>query len=570
MESTSLASGGELVAKVLVEEGTKYIFSIPGGHINPIYRACEDEGIRIITTRHEQAAGNAADGWGRMTRHPGVCAVTAGPGVMNLIPALAQALHSTSPIVAIGGRSAIVHKDKCAYQEIDSIAVARPVTRWAELCLDTRRIPEYLFEAFRRSQSGCMGPSYLEIPQDVLTLESDSQDMFPRSSQSITRPYPDPATVKEVAKHLWNANSPVILVGDGVFWADAGKELLALVDSYNFPVAHYWLGKGSIPDEHPCSIGNAVRNPILSEADTILVIGLGEFGELLGFGTDTSLFDCDVKVIQVNISSESTGKNRPCVMNVTADPKSFLVLLKDTLSSLERTNEEAQGEWLKTVQESRATFVEMFESQADSDKIPIKPQRMMKELRPYIGTKTQVILDGGDLTVWGNLFLNASYPGQIMGSHGALGYLGAGIPMGIGAKLASPDREVMVVTGDGSFLFNGCELDTAVRYEIPIVVVIGNDSSWGMIAHGQELAWEKTIGTKLRDDIDYVKFAESFGAKGEMITKIEDIGPAVDRAKKSGIPAVVDIRIDPEEKTVLNYSAAAAQKSSFWEQLRGN
>ena len=562
-------SGGSLVAKSLAHERVKYVFSICGGHINPIYKALEEEGIQIITTRHEQAAGNAAEGYAITARTPGVCLVTAGPGFTNLLPAIISAYYARSPVVALAGRAALSHIDKYANQEIDQIPLAKHVTKYAKMIHRTARIPEYIQEAFRVATSENMGPVLLDIPQDIQTLHwtPDDEDFFfnrkPKTYRAQGKTYPDPLLIKKAAQLLISAEKPVIIAGSGVYWGNASESLLRVAEFLSIPVVHDELGMGCVPGLHPLSIGNAIQNILLRDADVILVLGV-TFGEMQGFGTNPNIYNRDVKVIWVDPDSQVIGKNRPFELGITSSIKPFLIELLSALKK-ETIRDNLHGEWSKLVKQNRLDLESMLMDSTDSNDIPIKPQRLTKEIQPFLDENTRLILDGGDTTVWALLILKSSYPGQIYMAHGPAGHLGAGLPMGIGSKLAEPDRNIMVLTGDGSFLFNGAEIDTAVRYDIPLVIIIENDSAWGMIAHNQELSWGRRIGTDLNEKIDYVKFAESLGGQGELITRPEDISGAIERARQSGHIALVDVRIDPNEINILNQRAAAANDPSFWQ-----
>ncbi|MFX0015296.1 MAG: thiamine pyrophosphate-binding protein [Promethearchaeota archaeon] len=564
--------GGSLVAKSLAHEGVQYVFSICGGHINPIFKALEEEGIQIITTRHEQAAGNAAEGWAITTRTPGVCLVTAGPGFTNVLPALVSAYYARSPIVALAGHSALCHINKYANQEIDQIPLAIPVTKYAKMIHQTARIPEYIQEAFRIATSENMGPVLLDIPQDIQTLhwKPKDEDYFfnrkPKTYRCNSRTFPDPLLVKKACQLLLTAEKPVIIAGSGVYWGNASESLLRVAEFLSIPIAHDELGMGCIPGLHPLSIGSVVQNILLKDADVVLVLGV-TFGEMQGFGTDPNIYNRDVKVIWVDPDSQVIGKNRPFELGITSSIAPFL---KELLLALQKETikDNLFGDWSTLVKRNRLDLESTLMGPIDSNDIPIKPQRLTKEIQSFLDENTRLILDGGDTTVWALLILKSSYPGQIFMAHGPVGHLGAGLPMGIGAKLAEPDKDIMVLTGDGSFLFNGAEIDTAVRYDLPLVIVIENDSAWGMIAHNQDLSWGYRIGSELNEKIDYVKFAESLGAQGELVTRPEDISGAIKRARQSGHVTLVDVRVDDREINILNQRAAAAADPSYWESFR--
>ncbi len=563
-------SGGRLVAKALKAEGVKYVFSLPGRHISPIYEGLIDEGIEIVSVRHEQAAGNAADGWGRVTRTPGVCLVTAGPGVTNMFPALVQAYHAGSPVIAITGRSPFALLDKYGFQEIDTIALVSSVAKWARSCSMVYRIPEYVQDAFRAALTGKMCPAVLDIPLDTLclTCEGSKVPMIPpERCRSAGRVYGDPVLVKRAAEMLLSAEKPIIFAGSGVYWADASEELVRLAELTQIPVCYYDLGQGCIPDDHPLCAGNAIGALRFVRPDVMLAVGVC-FNESLGFGVDETMYPKDLKVIHVDIDPSVIGKNRPVDLGIVGDPKAVLSQLIDAVKQVSRNEKSRDGSWAREVAEAKKTFFSGFERAGDSSAKPIRPERLMKELREFMTDDALAILDGGDAAVWAYTYLKARFPGQVIGSQGPLGHLGGGIPMGIAAKLARPEKKVFVVTGDGSFLLNGVEIDTAVRYNVPLVIVVVNDGYWGMVYHQNVLAWKSkekaSVGTKLGGKARYDRFAESLGGYGETVTEPEEIKPAIRRALRENVPAVIDVHVDPEAATILDYSTAPTVTSRFW------
>ncbi|MHA1974176.1 MAG: thiamine pyrophosphate-binding protein [Candidatus Hodarchaeales archaeon] len=564
-------SGGLLIAKALSKENVNYVFSLSGGHINPIYKGLVDEDIKLITMRHEQAAGNAAEGWAKTTRTPGVCLVTAGPGFSNVMPALISAYYAHSPVVCITGHTALRDINRHAAQEVDHIPIARPITKYAEMVYSTKRVPEYVQEAFRHANAGNMGPTLIDIPVDIQTLEVEEEKAFPfymlnpQNYRTQGVQYPDPHLVKQAAKVLLSASNPIIIAGSGVYWGRAEKSLLALAEYLSIPVSCDDLGKGCIPDNHPLAIGNAVQNLLLGKADVILALGV-IFGEYQGFGINPMFYKEDCKVIFVDPDPSSLGKNRPFKVGIASSIDPFLKLLLSAVKDLE-SKTEIYGEWARMAKKDRLELEEMLCGPIDSNDVPIKPQRLTKDIQEFLDENTRLFLDGGDTTVWAQLILKSGYAGQIIGTHGPTGHLGAGLPMCIAAKLAEPEKHIMLLTGDGSFLFNGVEIDTATRYDLPVTIIIENDSLWGMIAHNQDLSWGERIGTTLDDKghIDYVKFAESLGGTGELVTKPSDITEAIKRARTSDRVYVIDVRVDGDVTNILNQRAAAKAEPSFWE-----
>ncbi len=558
-------NGGKIVAKVLKVEGIKCVFTLPSGEILPILEELVEEGIQVVTTRHEQAAGNAADGWARVTRSPGVCVVPAGPGFANLIPAIIQAFYAGSPVVAISGHSPHKYVDMDAFEEIDGVEIVSSVTKWAKRCMFTERIHEYLQEAFRYAVSGKMGPVLLEVPKDVLQGKCSVERIKivpPERYRSKGRVYGDPKLVKKAVDLLVASEKPLIIAGSGVYWSGAWLELVKLAELLSIPVACEGLAVGCIPYDHPLYVGNAIGNPFMRNADVLLVVG-AKFDEFLGFGRDPSFYSDDVRVIRIDVEFSEIGKNRPVDVGIVGDAKAVLSQMLKIIGETASTVSEERN-WAKKFRSAWISLSESFDKVAESSEKPIRPQRLMKEIREVVDEDTICILDGGDTTVWAYLYLRAYRPGQIIGSQGPFGHLGAGIPMGIAAKLAYPDKKVFVITGDGSFLFNGSELDTAVRYNVPIVVIVVNDSAWGMVYHTRFItskSKEKAgLFTLLNERVRYDKFAESLGAYGELVTEPDEIKPAIKRAFESDLPAVIDVRVSREFPTPLSYILTTKRK----------
>jgi len=548
--------GGRIVAEALKAEQVTHVFSLPGGAILPIYDGLVEEDINIITMRHEQAAGNAADGWARVTRSPGVCIVPMGPGLVNLLPALVQAYYMGSPVVAIA--SCIPQKlaDMDAFEDVNGTQLVAPFTKWARRCTSIHRVAEYVRKAFRWALSGRMAPVLLEIPKDILAASIEAEAtaaLPPHRYRPVGRMHGDPAMIKRAVEILAGAQCPIIIAGSGVYWSGACQELVKLAELFRAPVACEGLAVGCIPQEHPLSIGNAIANPFMRQADVLLVVG-ARLDEFLGFGRDPAFYAEDVKVIHIDISPPVIGRNRPVEVGIVGDARAVLQQMLDTAAAL--AIKRAEGEFAEQLRRSWLQLAEAFDRDALSSEVPIKPQRLMKEIRDFAGPDSLFVLDGGDTTAWGYLYLRANHPGQIIGSQGPLGHLGAGLPISIAAKLAHPEKQVILITGDGSFLFNASELDTAVRHKVPVVVVVANDGAWGLVYHTRLLKTRSeeraSRGTLLSEGARYDKLAESLGARGELVTDPQEIKPALKRALESGQPSVIDVRISRKYITLLS------------------
>ncbi|MFX1440637.1 MAG: thiamine pyrophosphate-binding protein [Promethearchaeota archaeon] len=553
-------TGAQVAARAIIAEKVNTVFTLADASILSILDELIDKGVKVVAVRHEQAAGNAADGWGRVTRTPGVCFVPMGPGLVNLMPSLVQAYQAGSPMVAITSAAPVDMSEMDAFEDIDAVKMVEPFTKWAARCRNPKQVGKYVRMAFSEAMSGKKGPVVLEIPKDVQSSSGTDIDFTPDSFRPTGRTTGDPESIKKAVELLAGAERPVILAGSGVYWSGAAKELVNLAEMMNIPVACEFLALGCIPQSHDLFIGNAVAqaNLFLSQADVMLTIG-ARFDSFLGFGTDPAIYAEDVKVIHVDIDSSVIGKNRPVEVGIVGDAQAVMRSMLDyaKASKIERPD----TAFASQVRAGYQMIAEGFDEEADPVEVPIRPDRLMRELREFASPESMFIIDGGDTTAWAFLYLRAEYPGQIIGAQGPLGHLGAGLPIGLAAKTAHPERDVFIVSGDGTFFFNGVELETAVRQDIPVVVVVCNDCAWGLVYHtrriktgSEELACRGTI---INEDVKLDKFAESLGAYGETVAKTEDIKPALQRALDSGKPAVIDVRVSREYESILSQVLAA-------------
>ncbi|MFX1605494.1 MAG: thiamine pyrophosphate-binding protein [Promethearchaeota archaeon] len=552
-------TGAQAAARAIIAENVDTVFTLADGSILPILDGLIEGGVKVIDVRHEQAAGNAADGWGRATRTPGVCLVAMGPGLVNLLPALAQAYHAGSPVVAITGAAPLDMYEMDAFEDIDAVKMVEPYTKWAARCRTSKEISRYVRLAFSHAMLGKKGPVLLEIPKDIQVATCTAVDCSPVDYRPSAGPTGSSSAIKKAVDLLVNAERPVILAGSGVYWAGASKELIELAELMKTPVAGEFLGLGCIPQSHDLSIGNAVLATLfLRQADVMVTVG-ARFDSFLGFGTDTSTYAENVKVVHIDIDSSVIGKNRPIEVGIHGDAKEVLASMLDFAKTSKLKREDAS--FAEQVRAGYQMISEGFEEEAESDEVPIRPHRLMRELREFAKPESMFVIDGGDTTAWSFLYLRAEFPGQIIGAQGPLGHLGAGLPISMAAKKAYPERDVFLVSGDGSFFFNGVELETAVRLDIPVITVICNDLAWGLVYHtrkiktgSEELARRGTI---INEHVKLDQFAQSLGAYGETVTKAEDIKPALQRAIDSGKPAVVDVRVSRDYESLLSQVLAA-------------
>jgi len=537
-------NGGEMIARMLQREGVKNVFALHGGHIDPIFQACYDHGIRIVDTRHEQAAGHMADAWGRLTGRPGVAIVTAGPGVTDIVTAVANAYMDCVPMVVIGGRHPAADDEMMPLQELHGVPLMQSITKWSRLVRDPERIAEYVSSAFRHATTGRPGPVFLEIPADVLAKRVEEENVrFPATYKAEARPAPSADAVEHALAILRQAQRPVVLAGRGVWFSGAADELRQFCELTGIPACANGMTRGAVPEDSPLGLGGflggAQALPFAGGADAVLLLGarLGLFT-----GGRRSVIPISAKLIQVDIAAEEIGRSRDVDLGIVADCRETLRAL---IAAVKATPFPRRDDWLNRLQQARAGVRGVLDANINPNKTPMHPYHLAHTIAQHIRDGI-LVADGGETFVWAELALTATRPGRYLG-HGYLGCLGTGIPFGIAAALAHPGERVLVLTGDGSVGLNFTEFDTAVRHNLPVVVVVNNDQAWGMCKHEQELRLgkDRVIATAL-PLTHYEKAAEAFGVHAEFVEHHEDVIPAVERAFASGRPACVNVMTDPD------------------------
>ncbi len=527
--------GGDLVAKALAREGVKYIFSLCGGSILPIYEGCASEGIEVIDFRHEQASAFAAQAWAKVTGNPGVVVATAGPGVTNITTPVASAFRDSVPMIAIGGRSLSTQWDMDPPQDLDHVAHMRPMTKWARSVLETARIPEYLSMAFRQAIGPSPGPVFLEIPENVLRAKIDeARVQFPSHYRPTAGPQGDPGLIKEAVKLLSQAEKPVVVAGGGIWWSQAYHELQRFIELSDTPIFLVGMGRGTVPYEHHL-LFNYARRFALTQADVVAVVGT-PIDFRLGYG-QPPLFSPEAKVIQVDSEPEEIGHNRAVEVGIYGDIKA---VLKQLIQETEKSGGVSRNEWVKKVRVEELKREKEQEPLLDSDAVPIHPLRLCKEIRDFVDKDATIVADGGDFISFSARVLRIYYPGHWL-DPGRFGSLGLGPGSAIAAKLARPNKQVLLLNGDGSFGFSAMEFDTMVRKKLPIVCVISNDAAWGQVKAHFSSTGKTPIGVDLSRTARYDKLVESLGGYGELVEKPEEIRPALERAFASGLPACLNV-----------------------------
>lgn len=540
--------GGQLFAKALKREGVAHLFTLCGGHVTPIYMAAAAEGIRVIDFRHEQAAAMAADGLARCTRRPAVALVTAGPGVTNAVTGVANALKADSPVVLIGGKSPFFNFEMGSLQEMDQLELMRPITKWSRAVLETRRIPEYVDMAFRHARNGRRGPVYLEVPTDILYGFAEVSPLADTSGFAQgARACGDPRYVAAAAEALAAAERPVIMAGSPIWWSGAEEALRALAEAVHAPVYVNGMGRGTMPPEHALFFSHS-RKSALGKADVIVLIGT-PLDFRMGYGRHLAN---DAKMIQIEAESSALGQNRPVDIGIVGDARAVLEQLAEALPRGGGARA-AREKWTAKLREKEAEAAAEGRALELSDETPITHQRLCREIAEVAGDDTVIVGDGGDIIGCAAKILPVRKPGHWM-DPGPLGCLGVGPSFAIAAKLAWPEKRVLLLSGDGSFGLNGFEIDTAVRHKIPFVTVVGNDAGWGQIRNPQTAMFgpEATLACDL-DYTRYDKVVEALGGRGEHVERPGDIRPALERAFAAGVPACVNVVISKMSMAGSNY-----------------
>lgn len=534
----STVSGGTLVARALKKQGIAHLFMLLGTQIEPILDACEGEGIRVIDVRHEQTAGFAADGWARLTRKPGCAVVTAGPGVTNCVTPVVNALQNGIPMLLIGGQVPIDSWERGPLQEMDLVEVMKPITKWARTVYETHRIPEYINTALRHALASKPGPVFLACPEDVLLAKiKEDEVLLPEPEQTRTGSgVPgNPELVKQAARLLAAAQQVVILAGNGVFWSKAEEELQNFAKTIKAPVFLNSLGRGCLPPEHPCLFTHS-RRFAMSKAEVILILGV-PIDFRLGFG-QPPLFPPGAKVIQIDIDQTEIGHNRLVDVGILGDPGEVLRQLEE---ELHRLSAQKDGSWLEEVRAEESRLSKAMESFLFSEAAPIHPLRLLSELQRLLDKDATIIGDGGNFVSLAGRVLKPHYPGHWLDT-GRFGCLGVGLGFALAARLARPGKQIVLLHGDGTFGFSGMDFDTAVRHRLPFVSIIGNNGGWGPLPEEKERVG--TAGFYL-GFTHYERVVEALGGYGEYVEKPEQIRPALERAFTCGVPAVVNVIINP-------------------------
>ena len=536
-------TGGHLFIRCLKQEGIEKVFTIVGDTILPLVDAAEDEGIEFIDARHEGAALHMADGYARITGRPACGIFTGGPGFSNAISALPAIYTSESPVIFVAGCAELPEKGMAAFQEIDQVSMAAPVTKGSWMIHDKTRIPEYVATAFRAATTGRPGPVHLTLPidlQDAEISEDELPQYLPQEYRPMGRPQGDPSLIEEAAALLRGARRPVVIAGNPARYSVAPEQLQRLAEIAGIPVFTVEQARGLLDDEHPLCFGYAdgAMNPTarrFREADVVLLLGK-RLDHRYRYG---GVFSDDAKLIQVDPSPAEIGRNRGVPVGIQGDLGAVVEQITAALSS-SAGSVESKTAWVDQLRQDRNAWDEELRGKATGE-APMHPLDVYTGLEQHLDDDTVVIFDGGDYVQWGRAFVKARKPGHFM-RLGPLSHLGAGIPYGMAAKLANPDSKVLVFIGDGAFGFYSMEFDTCIRHNLNITTVLGNDATWGIDKTFQVAYYGRAVGTDLRH-IRYDKVVEAIGGYTEHVEAPGEVGAAVGRALASGRPSLVDVSV---------------------------
>jgi len=540
-----MITGGELLIRTLMRANVKHVFGLHGAHLETIFQSCLDHQIPITDTRHEVAAGHAAEGYARSTRTLGVALATAGPGFTNIITSVANAYLDRTPVLYITGSSGLAEAETNTLQSgLDQVAIATPITKWAHRVTVPQTIPRLVAQAVRLATSGPMGPVLLDMPMDVLGAQVEEGSVaVPETVLLDSRPMPEPRSIDEALRLLRTAARPVIMVGVGAYMSGAGDELRTLAEVTGTPVFSDFQAHGLLPSTHPLYGGTFHKMADLSRPDerpdVVLAVGV-RFG-LFTLGMSDLVVPLASKIIHVEIDPKEIGRLRQVAVPIVADPRETLRAMNQNAKSQTWPD---RSQWQQTIRTAKIERSKRAQKDLERSAPPIHPLQAVKAIVDNIAEDAIVVGDGAEAYHWMNEVIRQNHPGSYI-THGFLGAVGFGLGLAIGAQVANPKRQVLCLVGDGAIGFTIAEFDTMVRHRLPIVAVVMNNHSWAASQHFQEIVSGKNRvnATELRD-ANYHEVAAAFGGCGQRVTAIQELGPAIKAAFSSGRPACINVAID--------------------------
>lgn len=530
--SSEIVHAGRLVARRFKSSGIDTLFTLSGGHLFSIYDGCRQEGIRLIDTRHEQTAAFAAEGWSKVTRIPGVAALTAGPGVTNGLSAMAAAQQNQSPLVVLGGRAPAQRWGMGSLQEIDHIPFVAPLSRFAATAQSAADAGRLIDEALQAAVGAPSGVGFVDFPMDHVFSASEDDGRAGALHTLPPAPVADGAALDRAAALLARAQRPVIMAGTNVWWGHGETALRRLADQRQIPVLMNGMARGVVPADHPLAFSRA-RSKALSEADVAVVVGV-PMDFRLGFG---NVFGPDTALIVVDRAQPEREHPRPIAASAYGDLGTILAELSGPSGADHR-------DWVEALRTAETAARRQEAGELGDDRIPLHPMRIYAELAPMLARDAIVVIDAGDFGSYAGRVIDSYQPGCWLDS-GPFGCLGSGPGYALAAKLAYPQRQVVLLQGDGAFGFSGMEWDTLVRHQVPVVSVIGNNGIWGLEKHPMEAIYGYSVAAELRPGTRYDEVVRALGGHGELVSAPGELRPALERAFASGLPSVVNVLTDP-------------------------
>jgi acetolactate synthase-1/2/3 large subunit len=530
--------GGRLVARALRAHGVRKLFTLSGGHLFSIYDGCREEGIDIVDVRHEQAAAFAAEGWAKVTRTPGVCALTAGPGVTNGMSAMASAAQNNSPMLVLGGRAPSFRWGQGSLQEIDHVPFVAPLTRFAATAETTAQIPGLIDQALRAAVTPHSGPAFVDFPLDQVFGEAQ-----PAAAQPLPEPWigpgADAAEIDRAVALLRAAERPVIMGGTGLYWGRGEQPLWALAEELGVPVFLNGLGRGCLPADHRLAFSRA-RGRALRHADVALVIGV-PLDFRLGFG---AAFADDAHVIAVDVAEPPRAHPRAVSAELYGALPATLDALRAGATPVADGPAAARAGWIATLRETENERRGEEAADLADERAPLHPMRIYGELAQMLDRDAIVIGDGGDFVSFAGRVVDSYRPGCWL-DPGPYGCLGSGPGYALAAKLAHPDRQVLLLLGDGAFGFSGMEFDTLARHGVGVVGLVGNNGIWALEKHPMEAIYGYSVAADLRPETRYDEVVAALGGHGELVRTPAELRPALQRAFAADGPALINVLTDP-------------------------
>ena len=539
-DASTQVHGGRLVAARLRAHGVTKLFTLSGGHLFSIYDGCRAEGIEIVDVRHEQAAAFAAEGWAKVTRTVGVCALTAGPGVTNGMSAIASASHNHSPMLVLGGRAPQFRWGQGSLQEIDHVPFVRPLVKLADTAVETAEIPALVDEALTAAITPHSGPVFLDFPLDQVFGEAAEPGPAAPLPEPWRGPAADARAIERAAALLRDAERPVIMAGAGLYWGRGEESLRALAEALRIPVFLNGLARGCLPADHELAFSRA-RSVGLQGADVALVIG-APLDFRLGFG---AAFAQDAAIVAIDAAEPDQDHPRKLAAELYGALPATLDGLRVSAGvsapGAVGSEREAWAQSLRTTEEERRAAEA---GDLADDRAPLHPMRVYGELIHLLDRDTIVIGDGGDFVSYAGRLIDSFEPGCWL-DPGPLGCLGSGFGYALAAKLARPERQVVLLLGDGAFGFSGMELDTLARHGVSVLAIVGNNGIWALEKHPMEAMYGYSVAADLRPATRYDQVAQALGCHGELVSRPAELRPALERALECGGPALVNVLTDP-------------------------